>query len=657
MVDISRRQFIQSLAAAPIIRLAPRIPRYNRANGKKLVILGIDGAEPSLLEKFVAEGVLPNFAKLFQQSKRGKLQTTLPPQSPVAWSSFVSGTRPAGHGIFDFIHRDPKTLIPYLSTSKAEGSSKRISVGNLSLPVSSGSVHLMRRGRPFYDLLEEAGIPTTMFALPANFPVVPEGGVRALSGMGTPDLLGGYGTFTYFSEEPVAGAHEMTGGRVVRIALRDHEIHTKLEGPPNDFLTDRSHSELPVVFTRDPSNDAVKIKIADADFVMQKGQWSEWIPLRFSLLSVLYSLPGMVRFYVKDVHPFLKIYCSPINLDPMEPVMPIDSPRGFAREVAQKAGRFYTQGFPADMKGLSSGVLSDEEYFAQAKIVLDENFRILEALLSDFSDGLLFFYFSSIDQNCHMLWRLCDPSHPQYNPNASEELKGSIRYFYKRMDEAIGLVRGKLGDSVPLLILSDHGFSTFTREFNLNTWLNDEGFLQLTRPRSEGPGDVFDLVDWSTTKAYGVGFNGLYLNLAGREPNGIVRPEDASKVKADLIARLRSAKDPKDGAPLIREAYDSADVYKGPFSALAPDIVLGFYRGYRTSDDSVLGKFPDFTVGDRTDKWAADHCFDPALIPGVLISTLDWNAESPAIWDLAPSILHFFGLQTPSEMEGRNILA
>jgi predicted AlkP superfamily phosphohydrolase/phosphomutase len=339
----------------------------------------------------------------------------------------------------------------------------------------------------------------------------------------------------------------------------------------------------------------------------------------------------------------------------MEPTMPIASPPDFSVELAEKAGRFYTQGFPADQKGLSHGVLTDEEYFAQAKIVLDENFAILDVLLSQFDDGLLFFYFSSIDQNCHMLWRLCDPTHPQYRPDAPPELKESIKYFYRRMDEALGKTLEKVDSRTRLVVLSDHGFTPFTREFHANTWLHDAGILRGNAPLEKGPGDLFSLVDWDNTRAYGLGFNGIYLNLKGREPNGVVDPADADREIATIIEGLQKVVDPVSGQRVIRTAFNGRKEYVGPYAGLAPDIVMGFNTGYRTSDDSVLGKLPLGIVGDRTDKWAADHCYDPATVPGILLSN-DPVREGPvAIWDLAPSILQTFGVAVPPEMEGGDI--
>ena len=588
-----------------------------------------------------------------ERNASGVLSTTMPPQSPVAWSSFISGTNPGGHGIFDFVHRDPKLLLPYLSTSRSFGSDSGISLGKWNLPLESGHVELMRKGRPFWSILEEQGISSTIFAIPANFPVIEEAGVQSLSGMGTPDLLGTYGTFTLFSEVDVPDSKGWNGGRLVRVRPVNNVFKASLEGPPNSFRRDSAPASLPVVIARDPTEPLVKIDISGKQLIIKQGEWSEWVPLSFEFVPLFASVGGMVRFYVKQVHPTLKVYVSPINIDPMDPTLPIGSPSSYATEIAQAAGRFYTQGFPADQKALAMGVLSDEEYFHQAKIVIEENFRILDYQLSRYSDGFFFFYFSCIDQNCHMLWRLCDPSHPLYKPDASVELKNSVKWLYSRMDEALKLVLSRVDQDTTFFVLSDHGFGTFEREFHLSRWLVEEGFTVLKDPQSKEPGDLFDQVDWSRSKAYALGINGIYLNMKDREPNGIVTPPEAQAIKDQIIARLPTALDPRTGQRIVSTAYDSGKIYSGPFMALAPDVLVGYNRGFRVSDEAVLGKFPLEVIGDRTNLWSADHCFEPGLVPGVLLSNKrDLRAGNHGIWDLAPSILASFGIEVPPEMDG-----
>jgi predicted AlkP superfamily phosphohydrolase/phosphomutase len=614
----------------------------------------MDGMDPGLVRRFAEQGYMPNFKKLMASGQFGELQTTMPPHSPVAWSSFITGCNPGGHGIYDFIHRDPATFAPYLSTSRSYDSTKELKVGPWTIPLSPGKVDLMRKGPTFWNILAERDIPSTIVQIPANFPVTPNS-VNALSGMGTPDLLGSYGTCTFITDSVVENADTFTGTKVVRVAPVNHVFEATLEGPKNSLRADREPSTINVSIRRDPYEPTVQIQIQQHSLFMRQGEWSEWIPLSFPLMPMFASVAGMVRIYVKEVHPRLKIYISPINVDPMEPSLPICSPASYSKELSQAVGRFYTQGFPADQKALSEGILSDDEYLTQAHLVLDESMRLYEYELSRFKEGVFFFYFSSVDQNCHMLLRTMDPSHPLYRPDASDAVKNAVRGFYQRMDVALGRTLEKVDSSTTLYVLSDHGFAPFTREFNLNTWLYKNGYLALTDDRKLGEGEFFQYVDWSRTKAYGLGINGLYINLEGRDQHGIVKPHEVLALKNEIGQKLPKATDPKNNAPVITNAYDSQTIYSGPFVDLAPDLVVGYQRGYRSSDETVLGKLPKELVGDRTNLWSADHCMDPAVVPGMLLSNKSWKHPKPGLWDMAPSILDCFGVPTPKEMDGKAI--
>ncbi len=631
----------------------------NSRSIKKLLVLGMDGMDPALLRRFVAEGVMPNFKKLIDQGYFSTLETTIPPQSPVAWSSFMTGMRPGGHGIYDFVARDPKTLSPHLSTSRSYDAKRVLELGKWLLPLESGKVELLRHGVPYWSHLSRNGIPATVFQIPAIFPVMDysDRNVRAISGMGTPDLLGTYGSYTYFSEEPLPSHAIESGGRAERVRMKDHKVTLKLKGPGNSFRNDHESTFVPVEVVRDASEAVLRISLGEATQLLQQGEWSDWLPLDFTLLPVVASAQGMTRVYVKSVHP-LTLYFTPINIDPLSPALPICTPENYSKELGDAIGRFYTQGLPADTKGLSHGVLSDDDYLAQAKIVLAENFAALDHELSNFDDGCLFFYFSSLDQNSHMLMRCFDPAHTLYNPNSTPEVKNAIRYFYTKMDDVLGRAFTKIDSKTGLIVLSDHGFSTFTREFHLNTWLEREGFVSLDRSYAGVENGTFNHVDWGKTGAYGVGLNCLYINKRGRDRFGSVEGKQIDEIKAAIMKKLPEVKDPETGASIVQRCFDGDEVYNGPYRSVAPDIVVGYRPGYRVSDESVLGGFPNHLTSPRTDKWSADHCMDPANVPGVLLSNLrpsTKTGQGPAIWDLAPTILNLFGVTPPPEMEGKVI--
>jgi predicted AlkP superfamily phosphohydrolase/phosphomutase len=674
MKRISRREFVTGTAAMAAgavglgslgmwskVRRDPSVPLNgpflkNSKLTSKAIVLGMDGLDPILIRRFVDSGKMPTFKRLMERGHFGKLQTTMPPQSPVAWASFITGTNPGGHGIFDFIHRDPTTFTPYLSTSRATASGTTLDIGSWSIPLSSGRVDLLRKGPALWEPFDEHDIPATIYQIPANFPVIGKGKTKAISGMGTPDLLGGYGTSFFYSDTPVPDSDTFTSVIVTVVKVVDNLVSTKLPGPENALRNTHERTEVEFTVRRDPVNKALIINIQGQKILLEQGEWSDWVPLRFELMPLFAGVSGMVRFFAKEIHPGFKLYVSPVQIDPLDPSMPICSPPGFSAEVAGAIGRFYTQGLPADLKALSSGVLADEEYLQQAKLVLGESERALDYELGRFDEGLLFFYFSSPDQNEHMMWRNMDSSHPLYDPNARPEVHDAVSFFYQRMDECLRRTLERADSSTLVMVMSDHGFAPFTREFHLSTWLVEQGFTAVTDAKRYHRSKLYDYVDWSKTKAYALGINGLYLNIKGRENRGILSEQEADRVRRELIAKLEAVTDPVNGKPVVMKAYDAREIYEGPYLGLAPDILVGYHGGYRASDEAVLGQFPEGTFRDRTNKWSADHCMDPRVVPGTLLTNWRCTVDDPGLWDLAPSIVSAFGLPTPRGMTGRACL-
>jgi hypothetical protein len=357
----------------------------------------------ALAKEMMAEGRLPNLAKLAASGTFGPLGTSMPPQSPVAWSNFITGMDAGGHGIFDFVHRDPKTMIPYLSTSKAEASKRKLTLGKYQVPLGADKVELLRHGTPFWEALEARGIPTTIVRIPANFP--PSGTAsRELSGMGTPDILGGYGTFSYYTSDPYTWAgKEVGGGRIYTVSVMDGVVQGTLQGPSNPFLVDGSKIAADFTVYVDPDEPVAKIVVGAEERVVKVGEWTGWVPISLPLVPTQ-SVPVMARFYLKEVRPGFGLYVTPLNLDPMSPAMPISTPASYAAELATATGRFYTQGMPEDTKAFQEGVFTQAEFETQAHLAGGEVERQYAQVLDRFEGGLLFYYFGNADQVSHMMW-------------------------------------------------------------------------------------------------------------------------------------------------------------------------------------------------------------------------------------------------------------
>lgn len=623
----------------------------------RVIVLGIDGMDPLLLERMIFAGTMPNFAKLAAVNAGvRRLATSIPPQSPVAWSNLITGLDPGGHGMFDFIHRDPKTMQLYLSTSRVEPPKHALRLGPWIFPLSSGHTVLLRQGKAFWEYLDAAGIPALIYHMPANFPPVASG-ARSLSGMGTPDVLGTYGTFSFYTDDPYSAVGAVNGGRVYPVKVESGIVSAALYGPYNTFRKGEPESSLPLRVALDAHNFTADFRVAGREFVLRQGEWSPWIEVRFDLLPHLASVHGICRFFLKQVSPVFQLYVSPINMDPADPALPISTPENYSRELCEELGFFYTQGIAEDTKALSGGYLDDAEYLAQAHLVLDEHLRAFREELARYRTGLFFFYFSSLDLNSHMFWRAMDPDHPGYTSELAAKFGDAVPALYRQMDVVLGLALEKAGDDATVLVVSDHGFAPFRRSFNLNAWLRDHGYLALAGGASTG-GNSFQGVDWSRTRAYGLGLNGLYLNLRGRESRGIVEPGAvADALRRELARELLDVRDPTNDQPVITRVDLAGQIYSAPYADDAPDLLIGYNRGYRSGWGTVLGGVSANVLEDNLDPWSGDHCMDSRQVPGVLLSNRRIVADSPALTDIAPTLLALYGLSQPEEMKGKPVLA
>lgn len=659
---LSRREFLKAgVAASAAIGLGgaagftPKV--YGRARAtKKMIVLGLDGLDPVLTRRWIDEGRLPAFQKLLRQGDFRPLGTSLPPQTPVAWSNFITGMDPGGHGIFDFIHRDPKTYVPIFSATETSGAAKTVRFGKTVIPLSSGQVRNLRKGQAFWQALEGADVPATVFKMPSNYPPV-ETRQRTLAGMNTPDIKGFYAYFNYYTNEATMAVQEAGGGgRIHDIFVVDNRVEAELPGPINSFRTDAPETTIPFQVFVDPSNAAAKIVIQGNEFVLTEKEWSGWKKVSFSFIPTQ-SVHGMCLFYLKEVRPKFKLYISSVHIDPARPALPLSTPESYAKELERRFGPYFTKGLPADTSALESGVLDEEEFLELDAMVYNESLSMLEYELGRFNEGLLFFYFSNADQRQHMFWRLTDPGHPAYDEKLAARYGGVIARTYGEMDRALDLALGKVDKDTVILVMSDHGFNTFRRGFNLNTWLLLQGYHRLKKPWKQEGSKYFDNTDWSKTRAYGVGLNSLYINEKGREGEGTVASGlEKDNLVREIAGKLEALTDPLTGERPVLKAFISKEAYHGANLALAPDIILGFNRGYRISWQSPLGGFPKEVIENNTQKWSGDHMSAPDILPGIAFCNRKFTAEAPALLDLTASVLGVFGVEKPKDMIGRNVL-
>ncbi len=628
---------------------------------RRVVVLGLDGLDPAIVRALVDLGRAPNFKKLAEIGSFLPLRTTMPALSPVAWSSFITGLTPGGHGIADFIARDPKTYSPVFSIYENRGPDLSLDLGDLHLPLKGGGPRNLRRGKPFWAYLTERGIPSWVSRIPTNFPV-DETATFAIAGMGTPDLTDAYGTFSYYTSDPFETYPDLSGGTVQYVDVRRNTVRAELLGPENTLRTpkaeagDRNAGKARIPFTAylDPGSDSARIDIGGRSVVLRKGEFSDWVKVEFELLPVIGHVSGIVRFLLQSAGPTFRLYVTPINIDPERQAAPVTYPASLGADIARSIGSFWTKGLPADTKAFDHGIFRDEDYVQNAELLLAEHMDLFDYLWSRFDTGLFFFYVSNTDQDSHMLWRNMDATHPMH-ARADPRFAGYIHHLYERMDDLVGKVLPALDDRTLLLVCSDHGFAPFGRQFHLNTWLRDNGYLALKAGAEKKEETAYTDIDWKRTVAYGIGFNGLYLNREGREAEGIVAASKAPEIVARLRRELEAIRDAETGQRPVAKAYRKEEMYVGDRTGDMPEILVGYTPGYRASSSSVLGATGKAVLDLNPWPWSGDHSMARDLVPGTLLSSRRVAAADPDILDLPVTILEFFGIAKPPQMAGRSI--
>jgi len=589
--------------------------------------------DPNFLEAHWAD--LPNLDRLRREGECKRLATTMPPQSPVAWATFMTGGDATAHGIYDFVDRNPRTLQPFSSMGEAEPSRHVLPIGGFQIPLTSPAFRTFLRGRPFWNGLLARNIPVTILRMPMNYPPLePDGEI--LSGMGVPDMQGTFGTFSFYTADPAAFTHDVPGGRIVSTRVENGRARLPILGPPNPFRRDGAFAAVEMTVDFDPLAPVARFTVRNQSFILRQGEWSDWVETEFPLIPGLKSAYGMFRVYARRLSPEFEVYVSPVNVDPRQPAVRISAPASYSGQLADRAGLYYTQGMPQDTAALRQHVFNRQEYLAQSRIVAREHIALLQAAIREFRGGLLFFHFFAVDQDSHMLWGKFDRD---------------LLATYRLVDDLLGWVRAR-EKTATLIVMSDHGFSSFDRAVNLNSWLLAEGFLRLRRPLTEEEHDLAN-VDWAGTQAYALGLNSLYLNLQGRESQGSVAPGDAAEVARRIAARLAAFRDPETGKQVVSAVWRPHPDFAGDIQ-YAPDLVAGFASGYRASWDGAVGSIAPALIEENRDEWIGDHCMDPRVVPGVLLENRKSRVADPDLKDLSASIPTLFGLP-PAGANGRNI--
>jgi predicted AlkP superfamily phosphohydrolase/phosphomutase len=609
---------------------------------RRLIVLGMDGLDPVLLRTYISQGRLPNFKALAAEGSMRPLATSNPPQSPVAWSSMITGRNPGEHHVFDFVVRNPDTHLPEVGMTETIEEEAR-PFQRLYSPTNAPKLRNRRRTHAFWDVLGHSDVTSTILRSPMAFPAQPMKG-RLLTGMGTPDIRGTQGVFTVFTTNPTVPAESR--GTITRIS-DEPTVKTRLQGPRIISAGKRVESGVDLTITR--SADGVVLDVEGVEIPLKPGDWSAWQRVGFNL-SLLEKVHGVVRFHLTSVKPHLVVYASPVNIDPQAPILPISHPPLYSKDLVEKLGNYHTQGMPYDTWALEEGHLSESQFLDQANAVLQEDLKRIFFELNRFESGLFFAYIGTPDLIQHMFWRYQDPRHPNKGQSRQPRIRDAVPDIYARMDQLLGEIRKRAGADTPLMVVSDHGFGSFRRSVNVNTWLVRNGYMVLKDGAKTGA-DLLADVDWSRTRAYAVGFGGIYLNVDQRERHGIVKKDDIEPLKAELRKKILAWRDGRRSR--VAKAVYPRDAYlSGPFANDGPDLMIGFNAGYRASWQTALGGAPAVVIENNMRKWGGDHLCDPSLVPGVIVSNRPIKKAAPTLLDVAPTIWRFFDVKPTDPVAG-----
>jgi len=637
-----------------LIKLIRGQKAYKKSRVDQLVIVGLDGMEPTLVEKFMAEGNLPNLSRLKKEGTYAHLKTTTPAISPVAWSSFMTGSHPCKHNIFDFLSRNPKNYLPDLSSAWIGNPKKFLPLGKYKIPLSKPIIKGMRKSIPFWKFLGDAGIFSTIIRIPVTFPPEKFKG-HLISGMCAPDLKGSQGTFTFYTSEKEKTKID-EGGVIIPLTISDNKIETYIPGPENSLLKKEEELKLPLKITLDSTNKTANLNISGKKFILKEKTLSDWVKITFRP-GLGIKVRAICRFFISEISPNFMMYISPLNIDPEKPALPISHPFIYSVYIAKLLGSYTTLGEADDTWALNEGILDEDTFIKLAYDNHKESEDMLFNAMDKTKKGVVACWFQVTDSIQHMFFRYLDKNHPALKFGQNIKSAKTIEELYINMDKLVGKVRDKLSKNSCLVIMSDHGFKQFRRGVNLNSWFYCNGYLNLKDGKSES-GEWFKDVDWASTKAYGLGLGGIYINQKGRESQGIVSPgEETIALKTELKQKLSGLMDDgNNNAVAINYLYDRDEIPPGPYKENCPDFIVGYNEGYRVSWDSVSGKVNSTIFEDNIKAWSGDHCIDPKLVPGIFFCNHPINTKSPSIVDIAPTAMELFGLKAPEHMDGQSLL-
>ena len=423
-----------------------------------------------------------------------------------------------------------------------------------------------------------------------------------------------------------------------------------------------------MVLTVPESKDSLRIQVSGNDLTLKPGQWSDWVGITFPFNSLI-KLQGIGKFRLLSIEPEVRLYLSPIQFDPknLPQGFDITAPAEWVHDLTGEHGLFKTMGWMIDTWSLTNGTVDEKVFLEDVRQTTDKEREMLNGSLAQAADwDVLVHYFEFTDRVQHMMFRYFDPKHPLYTPEGNAKWGGSILQSYQEMDRIVGDVLQKMPQGTRLMVVSDHGFASFRRGMNYNTWLAKNGYMKLTgeeagRKNLEDlfdQGDFFTNVDWSKTRAYALGLGQIYINLQGREKQGIVKPgAEYQQLVAEIKQKLEAFVDEETGERPVAHVFTRDEAYGTYDPELIPDMIPSNSEGYRVGWQDSLGGIAKTIVEPNLEIWSGDHCsVYPPLVEGILFSNLKLNAQGAYMGDVMPTILALYKVQPPTKLDGRSLL-
>lgn len=679
---------------------------------QKVIVLGFDGVDARYTEQWMNEGKLPNLAKLRGAGTFRPLLPTTPAQTPVSWSTFSTGIDPGRTGIFDFLRRDPKNYLPVFAAF--DDSKVPFLYGDKNAPLAGGAVLLLlaivaivvrnrkarlavfaiaviaggttyilakrwipltrpsvinrRQGIPFWEAAAKAGKKARVVHVPVTFPAHDFPAGEMLSGLGVPDVSGRVGKPFYFTSE--LDFHR-TGGaagnefsiQVVQLEDNKGVIHTKIQGPPNKLFGDPPYISIPMTIS--VGQNSVTIEESGQKVTLKPGEWSGWTDFIFPFNPIV-KVRGISRFHLMSIQPEVRLYLSPINFDPrhLPPGFDISAPPKWAPQLADKYGLYKTLGWQIDTWAISEGFADEQMFWDDMQFTVAQNRKMFDAFLEGDED-LMVQCFEFPDRVGHVFWRVMDPKHPAYDPKLAAQWGNALQHTYEKMDQIVGdAMAAAEKHNAALIVLSDHGFASFRKSVNYDTWLVVNGYMtlksgvQVKEKNVEmlfDQGQFWENVDWSKTKAYAMGLGEMYINVKGREAQGIVNPgAEYDALKQELKTKLVAMQDPDDGSYPVRRVVTREEVYKQFDPNMIPDLIVMNNDGYRVSWQTALGGIPKTITEPNKQVWSGDHCsVDPEIVKGIFFYNRKLATDrAPYIADVYPTVLGLLGVKAPYALDG-----